>query len=78
MEKVHAAEDGTLLYALHEGADGRLVVIEKYADDAAAVAHRDGDGLAWLGAALRGKLREPVDVQILTPHPAGSAEKGTL
>ena len=29
--KVHA-DDGTLLYALHEGRDGRLVMIEKYAD----------------------------------------------
>ncbi len=35
MEKVHAEEGGCLLYALHEGPDGRLVMIEKYASDEA-------------------------------------------
>jgi hypothetical protein len=33
---------------------------------------------AALGAALRGKLTGPLDVQMLTPHPAGSAQKGAL
>jgi quinol monooxygenase YgiN len=77
-EKVHAAEDGCLLYALHEGADGRLVMIEKYTDEAAVAAHQRGAGLAGLIAALDGKLSAPVDVQVLTPHPAGSADKGAL
>jgi quinol monooxygenase YgiN len=76
--KAHAAEDGTLLYALHEGRDGRLVMIEKFADDAALAAHSAGDALAELVAALDGKLSAPMDVQALTPHPAGSVEKGTL
>jgi quinol monooxygenase YgiN len=76
--KVHASEDGALLYALHAGADGRLVMIEKYTDEAAVAAHQRGAGLAGLIAALDGKLSAPVDVQVLTPHPAGSAEKGTL
>jgi quinol monooxygenase YgiN len=75
---VHATEDGCLLYALHEGPDGRLVMIEKYADDAAVAAHQGGAGLAVLGAALKGKLSAPLDVQVLTPHPAGSPEKGAL
>jgi quinol monooxygenase YgiN len=77
-DKVHASEQGCLLYALHEGPDGRLVMIEKYADDAAVAAHRGGEGLAGLIAALDGKLSAPTDVQVLTPHPAGSAEKGAL
>jgi quinol monooxygenase YgiN len=77
-EKVHTAEDGALLYALHEGADGRFVMIEKYTDDAAVGAHQTGEGLAGLIAALDGKLTAPVDVQVLTPVPAGSPEKGTL
>jgi hypothetical protein len=34
--------------------------------------------LAELVAALDGKLAKPMDVQLLTPHPAGSAEKGAL
>jgi quinol monooxygenase YgiN len=75
--KVHA-DDGTLLYALHEGRDGRLVMIEKYADQDALRAHGQSAELAELGAALEGKLTVPMDVQVLTPHPAGTAEKGTL
>jgi quinol monooxygenase YgiN len=76
--KTHAAEEGVLLYALHEGKDGRLVMIEKYADDAAFAGHGKSPALAELGAALKGKLSAPMDVQVLTPHPAGSAGKGTL
>ena len=51
-EKVHASEDGCLLYALHEGPDGRLVIIKKCADQAAVDAHLEGEGLADLSAAL--------------------------
>ena len=76
--KTHPAEEGVLLYALHEGKDGRLVMIEKYADDAAFAAHGKSPALAELGAAVKGKLSAPMDVQVLTPHPAGSADKGTL
>jgi quinol monooxygenase YgiN len=75
---VHQTEDGCLLYALHEGPDGRLVMIEKYTDQAAFDAHLSGAGLAELRAATAGKLAGPPDLQVLTPHPAGSAEKGTL
>jgi len=75
--KVHA-DDGCLLYALHEGRDGRLVMIEKYTDSAAVAAHGQSAELAELSAALQGKLSAPMDIQLLTPHPAGSAEKGTL
>ena len=78
MDKVHAEEDGCLLYALHEGPDGRLVMIEKYASDEAVAAHVAGAGLAALRDALNGKLSAPIDVQVLTPHPAGSQAKGAL
>jgi len=77
MEKVHAEEDGCELYALHEGPD-RLVMIEKYASDEAVAAHVAGAGLAALRGALDGKLSAPIDVQVLTPHPAGSPAKGAL
>jgi quinol monooxygenase YgiN len=76
--KVHAEEDGCELYALHEGPDGRLVMIEKYASDEAVAAHRAGDGLAGLVKGLQGKLSAPMDVQVLAPHPAGSPAKGAL
>jgi quinol monooxygenase YgiN len=78
MEKVHAEEDGCLLYALHEGPDGRLVMIEKYASDDAVTAHRAGAGLAGLIEGLKGKLSGPMDVQVLTPLPAGSPARGAL
>lgn len=77
-ETVHASEEGCLLYALHEAPDGKLVMIEKYADQAAVDTHRSGAGLAALIKALDGKLAAPMDVQVLAPHPAGSAAKGAL
>ena len=77
MDKVHAEEDGCLLYALHEGTD-RLVMIEKYASDDAVATHVGGAGLAALREALNGKLSAPMDVQVLSPHPAGSPAKGAL
>ena len=78
MAAVHEAEDGCLLYALHEGPDGRLVMIEKYADQDAVNAHVSGAGLAALQADLNGKLAAKLDVQVLSPHPAGSPEKGAV
>jgi quinol monooxygenase YgiN len=75
---VHGAEEDCLLYALHEGADGSLVMIEKYADQAAFEAHGTGDGLKALIGELKGKLAGPMDVKILTPHPAGHPDKGAL
>jgi quinol monooxygenase YgiN len=75
--QVHDAEAGCELYALHEGKD-RLVMIEKYASEDAFAEHRKGTGLAELIAALKGKLSAPMDIQILTPHPAGTPGKGAL
>ena len=77
-ETVHATEDGCLLYALHEAPNGDLVMIEKYTDQAAVDAHRSGAGLAALIADLKGKLAGPMDIKFLTPHPAGSPDKGAL
>ena len=74
---VHSEEPGCELYALHEGND-RLVMIEKYASQDAMDQHIKGAGLAGLRAALEGKLGAPLDVQVLTPHPAGSEDKGAL
>ena len=78
IEKVHAEEDGCELYALNEGPDGRLVMIEKYTSDEAVTAHRAAAGLAALREDLNGKLSAPMDLQVLTPHPAGSPVKGAL
>ena len=77
-DKVHASDDDCLLYAMHEGPDGRIVMIEKYSSTEALAAHAKSAELAELVAALDGKLAQPMDVQLLTPHPAGSADKGVL
>ena len=76
MAQVHTEEAGCELYALHEGPD-RLVMIEKYASQDAVQEHINGAGLAGLRAAIDGKLAAPMDVQVLTPHPAGTS-KGAL
>ena len=78
MEAVHAGEEGCLLYALHEAPNGDLVMIEKYADQDAVKAHSSGENVAALMAGLKGKLTGRMDVKFLTPHPAGSPDKGTL
>ena len=77
-EKVQASDENCLLYAMHEGPDGRIVMIEKYTSMEAVGAHSQSPELAELVAALDGKLVKPMDVQLLTPHPAGSADKGAL
>jgi quinol monooxygenase YgiN len=76
ISRVHG-EPGVELYALHEGPD-RLVMIEKYASEEARAQHGKGAALAGLLAALDGKLSTRLDVQVLEPHPAGSAELGAL
>ena len=74
--RVHK-EPGVELYALHEGRD-RLVMIEKYESVEARSAHLKGAALADLRSSLEGKLSSPLEAQVLEPHPAGEAQKGTL
>lgn len=78
MDRVHSEEPGCELYALHEGPDNRLVMIEKYASEDALNEHLNGAGLGELRVALEGKLSSGVDVQVLSPHPGGMASKGAL
>jgi quinol monooxygenase YgiN len=81
MEKViadvHAHDDGCLLYALNEG-DDRLVMVEKWTSAEALAEHSRGPALAELNEALDGRLEGGLDVQVLRPHPAGTADQGTV
>jgi quinol monooxygenase YgiN len=70
-------EPGVELYALHEAPD-RLVMIEKYESPQARAEHAKGAALADLLTALDGKLINGLDVQVLTPHPAGDPRKSAL
>ena len=75
--RVHIEEPGVELYALHEGRD-RLVMIEKYESEQVRAEHLQGAALADLRSALAGKLSSSLDSQILTPHPAGNPQRGSL
>ena len=75
--RVHAEDDGCLLYALHEGRD-RLIMVEKWSTGEALAAHSRGAAIAELGKRLDGLVEGVPDVQVLQPHPAGTPEQGTL
>jgi quinol monooxygenase YgiN len=74
--RVHT-EDGCELYALHEGTD-RLVMIEKWSSKEALDIHLKAPALVELSGRLDGKLASPTEIQLLRPHPAGTARQGTL
>ncbi|TFV63306.1 UNVERIFIED_ORG: antibiotic biosynthesis monooxygenase [Bacillus sp. AZ43] len=74
--KVHA-EPGCERYALHEG-DGRFVMVERWESPEALKAHGRAEALTTLGGQLADTLAAPLDVQRLTPVPAGDPDKGVL
>ena len=75
--KVHVEDPGCELYALNEGKD-RLVMVEKWSDADALAAHSKSAALSELAAGLEGKLAAELEVQVLRPHPAGTAEQGVV
>lgn len=75
--RVHAEDAGCLKYSLAEGPD-RLVMIEKWASQDDLQAHSVSPAFQALTAALEGKMAADMDVQILQPHPAGTAEQGQI
>ncbi|OZM77355.1 putative quinol monooxygenase [Pseudonocardia sp. MH-G8] len=74
---VHA-ESGCELYALHDAADGSLVLIEKWESAELLDAHGSGEPVARLGKAVSGLLEKPPVVARMTPVPGGDAAKGRL
>jgi quinol monooxygenase YgiN len=75
--RVHEEDSGCELYALHEGKD-RLVMVEKWTSEEALRAHGRSLALADMNTRIAGMLIGDVDVQVMAPHPAGTAEQGTL
>jgi quinol monooxygenase YgiN len=73
---VHA-EDGCLLYALHEGEDA-LVLLERWTSGRALDVHNDAPSVARLRARLEGHLSAPIDVVRLVARPVGTPEQGRL
>ncbi|MEX5237661.1 putative quinol monooxygenase [Kocuria arenosa] len=52
-------EPGCLLYAIHDAADGLIVMIEKWASDSDLAAHTEGPAVARLNTLLDGLARQP-------------------
>lgn len=73
---VHA-EDGCLLYALHER-DGRIVMVEQWASQDALDEHLGAAALQRLGPQIKGRLAGEVDIVVLDPVPSGADDKGRL
>lgn len=74
---VHA-EEGCLLYALHDAADGTLVLLEKWESQELLDAHSVGEPVQRLRAAVGGLLEGPADVVTMTPLPSGDPVKGAV
>ena len=75
--RTHAEDDGCQLYALHT-VEGRLVMIEKWSDDATLDSHMAGPIFTGLAQQLNGKLAARPDIQRLAPIFAGNRELGAL
>jgi quinol monooxygenase YgiN len=74
---VHA-EDGCLLYALHDAADGTLVLLEKWESQQLLDAHSVGEPVKRLRAAIEGLVEGPAAVVTMAPLPAGDPVKGRI
>jgi quinol monooxygenase YgiN len=77
MPGVHA-EQGCLLYAIHDADDGTITMIEKWESVADLDAHGAGPAVAALGAAIDGLVTGPALVTRMTPIPVGNAALGEL
>jgi quinol monooxygenase YgiN len=67
---VHA-EQGCLLYAIHDAEDGTITMLEKWESVADLDAHGSGEAVKALQAATRDLLAGPVEVVRMTPIPVG-------
>ncbi len=75
--RVHE-EEGCELFALHENADGALLLIEKWESPEALAAHDAGPAVADIVAGLSSLVAEPPVVTRFTPLPLGRADHGAL
>lgn len=77
VSRVHAEDEGCILFALHEGPD-RFVLVERWASRDALRAHSQTDGYAALASVLSQTLTAAPDVQFLKAVPAGTESQGRL
>ncbi|MET3932183.1 putative quinol monooxygenase [Arthrobacter sp. OAP107] len=74
---VHA-EEGCLLYAIHDAADGTITMIEKWTSPELLGAHAKGPAVAALDAAVDPLIDSPTTVTTMTPINAGTDTQGAL
>ena len=74
------AEDGCLLYSLHQGADDgtRFAFVERWASQEQLQAHLGSDHIAAVLARADELLAEPPDIVVYGALPAGEDRKGSL
>ena len=77
MPAVHA-EQGCLLYAIHDAEDGTITMIEKWESADDLDAHGSGPAVVSLQAAVEGLVTEPALVTRMTPIPVGEPGVGAL
>ncbi|MER5391799.1 putative quinol monooxygenase [Saccharopolyspora sp. NPDC002686] len=71
-------EAGCVYYALHDAADGSLVLIEKWESQELLDAHSAGAPVARLNDSLAGLLQSAPAVTVMAPLPGGDPAKGQI
>ncbi|WP_423183384.1 putative quinol monooxygenase [Arthrobacter sp. NyZ413] len=71
-------EEGCLLYAIHDAADGTITMIEKWTTPDLLDAHAKGPAVAALDAAVGPLIEIPTTVTTMTPIDAGTPAQGLL
>lgn len=69
---VHA-EEGCLLYAIHDAADGTITMLEKWVSAETLAAHAAGAAVAALDAAIAEHIAFKPIVTTMAPLPVGGA-----
>ena len=70
-------EPGCEMFAVHTGRE-ELIIVESWADKDNLKAHEKNEAFQTLVASISSWLREPLDVRVVRPVPAGNRTKGTL
>jgi quinol monooxygenase YgiN len=71
-------EDGCLLYAIHDAADGTITMIEKWETSESLQAHADGPAVAQLEKLVGPHVAAPTTVTTMAPIEAGASDRGML
>lgn len=74
------AEDGCILYALHQGADDatRFAFVERWSSQEQLQAHLGSDHIAAVLTRVDELLSEPPDIVVYGALPGGEERKGSL